>query len=137
MSYRDPEAPLADAYRHTARSINAARAHASYVGAQEAHLRELLRRPWASRVTPQWALPPLSGGDTVPIAHDFAAWLGEQGDDAVAAAVFVGSERARLLEQYVQARARVDATIEEQRGRSWADEAAEQAAWERGGMCQP
>jgi hypothetical protein len=134
MAYRDPEAPLADAYRHTARAVNAARAHAAYVGAREAHLRELLRRPWASRVTPNWALPPLAGdANSVPIAHDFAAWLAEQGDDAVAAAVFTGPERARLLEQYVQARARVDAAIEERHGMSWADEAAEARAWEMSG----
>jgi hypothetical protein len=131
MGYLGPEPALADAYRVTARAIVAERARESFIVAEATRVAHLLNTKPFTQIATNWVY----GAGTAPAATEFAAWLQQQDDPDgfIAEAVFTPQSRDSMIGRFANDYAEAMARIAQQRGRDWASEALEQAAWERAG----
>lgn len=129
MGHTDPE--LRDAYRETAQAIAAEQRRDSWMTHRAAELRAAMLRPLTARIQPMYAFS--ASRDELPVGDDFAAWVAMQGDRDVALSIWSAADRQRLIDQYVEARARADAAVRDCET-DWRAEALEAAEWTRGGQ---
>lgn len=125
MGYLDPEAPLADAYRTTARQVAAETARDAFITrVYDETLRALAEN---KPTTAYWDVRPVTS-----ICADMVAWVLETDDDPTATlgrALASPTIFAKALrERYALARAEHEADR-----RCWTAESEEAREWERGG----
>lgn len=117
MGYLDPEAPLAAAYRETARSIRREQNRDAYIDARYGEAIGALAGNPMARTTAYWNVRPVA-----PLMADLVAWVNDTADDpdtTLGRALADPMAAKALRESYALARAEAQANEYERNGGSW------------------